>query len=214
MPSSARYKPTLFRWLVVLLILLFLVVGAWLAAELRQRRELESEAIRFARAEQDITELTQEIIKVAGEPLKSETDKSCFLRSVKYEEQPISCSVTGDLFYGVDDEAEATRIHQATKRVLDARWTLKSISASDEKGRSNIFALPEPAQSENESNYRQIKLMYVNRDTDMSCGVASALYASEKPPFEEFKIDTVKKYLINIGLRCNDDSSAIRYEVK
>ncbi len=198
----------------VLLILLVLFVGgamAWLVSSIQQNRARAAEDIRFMQAEQDIDRLTKEIIAATGRPLKSNIDKSCFLRSVKFEKQPISCSVTSDLFYGVNDEKEATKIHKQALSVLDREWTQRSVESTADGKDPHSFKLPAMSNPPNKYDYEQVNIEYMNDKAQMECRLVSAFYFTNNPPYDSYGLNTIRSYATRIGVVCTDNASSLRY---
>ncbi len=220
MPSTRlkpRQKPRMplpYWMLLVILLLTIIAGGAWSYAGFRQKRELAAENARFAAAEQEVAQLTKDIVAATGPPLKVVTDKSCFLRSVKFEKQPISCSVTSDLFYEVDSIEKANKLQEISKRTTNRIWAFQATDINKSDHYNQVLIEPVQKSQINSSNYDHIVLSFASKTSHMKCSLVSYLYSPESSPFDEFQVNSNENFIYYTSPSCNDDSKTIRYGVR
>lgn len=121
--------------------------------------------------------------------------------------------MTTDLFYEVDSDTEATRLHKTAKRVLDDKWKLLNIAASNNSGMHDELILPKNTHL-TDKDHEQINLKYTAPSFNMPCQLVSLIYSANNPPFEGIQIQSSKPHILNAGIICNDDSKTIRYGVR
>ena len=196
-------------------VLVLVVAGFAVPAVARYQndRQIATDRIRFEQADKEVREVAEAIIAANGTPFKSDFQKSCTKRSVKWEEVDFSCKTYGNIFYAISDENEATKIVDAVKRVSDQRWEYNETKTSQ-----NLSNRPEFTALESDydrlTGYQLILLNYVSKTLKMNCSVSNILYNPIQPPFIEYPSANSESYILASSLKCGDDAKIAYYPFK
>ncbi|HSH56127.1 MAG TPA: hypothetical protein VK983_04890 [Candidatus Limnocylindrales bacterium] len=199
---------------LILLVLLLAGVGLVIYSKYQAQQALLQENARFADAEREIPQLADRIVAAAGQPLKRNDDKSCFLRSVKFEKQPISCTVMSDLYYGVDSLEEAQKLHELAKANVPATWTYFSNEVYRSSPLQEKFEPIDLDERTGTPEYDQIVHHYTKNEKAMRCGLTVFFYHVSTPPYENMVSMGTKPYVANTVVSCDMSSTKTHYPIR
>lgn len=177
------------------------------------KQAIKEDKRRFAQAEQDVQKVTANIIAATGEPYKKEYSESCFLRSVKFEEQPISCSVDTEIYYSVDDADSAENLFNNISQKIQRAWILKEGAQTSDARNPPFFRMVDLSSYQPTKDYQQIFEVYLDNTTSMTCRVTYVYYYGSAAPDESY-LTKESDYLLNVSIGCSGDAKITHYPVR
>ena len=202
------------RFWPVLVVGLLVIVGAatYYGLQIRNERALAADKARFVQAEKDVEELSGQIVSVVGEPLKMSEKKFCSRPSVKIGDSPLSCDITKDLFYGVQDEAQATKIYKDVGAVLQKKWQFQEARSTDNLRDTKQFSPIDTNSYIYDLNQQRVFEDYKN-ENKVDCSGVYTYYKAAEPPFNEYAQTSQFPFIIAVDISCGDYSKAAYYPI-
>jgi hypothetical protein len=109
------------RYVLISVLVIVLGVFAYQLYKVRQEKR------DFAKAEQTIDSLAQQIEQTIGRPDQTKKNKSCGYANRKFEKGPLGCSVGVQLVYGVDNVISANQMRGDIDNTIRANPTLFTV---------------------------------------------------------------------------------------
>jgi len=175
------------KWALLIPFIIALVAGTLIyqAIALRQNRQA------FQEARSDIDTIYADIVIQVGKPDNFRRTNSCSRPSQEFEQGPLSCDVSTDFIYGVDNKTQADVLKSQIQHVINQHRDLLSPSAPPV---SDIYPILAPGNNTDSSNN------YFLTKKNMQCGTK---YTYDLP--REIGIDLQKndKKIFGIAFDCS-----------
>ena len=175
------------KWIIIpaaFVIAIFFIL-VYQAVDLRQNRAA------FVQARAAIDTIYADIVAQLGPPDNYRRTNSCSRPSQEFEQGPLSCDVSTDFIYGVDNQAQANQLTKQIRSVIHQSGLLIATPAP----RSDIYATPAP------SNYVGSENDYFKTVDGLGCSIK---YSYDLPQEIGLKLNNSRKKVFSIAFGCSD----------